>query len=94
MRTAACGEAFSSASGDEDASGGAARLETASLLRLSGTLDACEGFEDWLAGARSAPRALPAQMDRLTALRLLCEDDRDRPACQGLEASDMTDGPA
>ena len=95
--TSTCSEAFASVSNQEadtSSSDGSEPLDRTSLLRLTGTLDACDGFEDWMAGARSAPDALPAQMDRLTALRLLCDEDEQQSACRGLAPADKTDGSA
>lgn len=62
----------------------------ATLVRLEPTLQECDSTDDWLAGARSGQRALPAGMDRLAALRLLCDDTgAEAPAaCGGLTPTD------
>ncbi|MDX1619773.1 MAG: hypothetical protein R3320_02200 [Nitriliruptorales bacterium] len=85
--TSSCSRAFEAASSEEsgDVGGSDNHNDTAALGRLNGTLLDCDGFDDWMAGARDFPEALPAQMDRLTALRMLCDSSGgEAPACQEL----------
>lgn len=88
--SAACADAFEQAANEEDKNYSRLdddeRTDTSTLLHLDQTLEACQGFDDWMAGARDFPEALPAQLDRTTALRFLCDGTTvEARACEQAE---------
>lgn len=89
--SAACADAFAAAVPERDVVDvpeDGERLDTTALARLAATLEDCANLEDWLSGARDHPEALPSQMDRVTALRFLCDGDHSTPACEQLLVPD------
>lgn len=57
------------------------------LDALGDTLEACGTADGWLTAARGHPAALPLELDRASALDLLCEDAADTPVCRDWDVS-------
>lgn len=78
--SAECEEAFA------DAAAAGAREDvdeprSPDLDALRATLEACGTADAWLTAARGAPPALPLELDRETALDLLCDRAAGTPVC-------------
>lgn len=58
---------------------------------LVASLEACSSSRDWLAGARAHPESLPMELDRETALDLLCAEHGGTSACRGWEPGGEAD---
>ena len=82
----ACGEAFAAAAvaPSPGAAGEANDLGVdpgaRNLLALTPTLKACDGFDDWMAGAKAHLDAVPRQMDPESALLDLCQSSGEKDA--------------
>lgn len=91
--SAACDEAFAEAA----EAGERADVEEArspDLDLLEETLEACGTAEAWTTAVKEHRRALPLEMDRETALDLLCQDAQDTPVCQDWQSSGSGAGTA
>lgn len=84
--SAACEEAFAEA---EEAAERPAPESPRSpdIDGLKDTLEACASADEWRTAARGHDAALPLELDRETALDMLCERDADTPVCEDWRSS-------